>query len=505
MPTLSTLLSLILEAFRLITAQPGPPELLFEPARELVVEAAGPDQAGLPDPWPVIDQAAAIYAQAINDVRLRYSPPGGPAIVLFTSPEVLLYTPQADGSDGLERDAALLCLSLLEQRGFFDLLARLPAMGVGLCLEPAGGWGGKRPGMVECDRLNTLRSLSRAAAARSVPAREAGDFARVVAGVEQQLALARIAAAQVSRQPRLFRSRVMVALLRDVSSWALTGRLPPAQAGEMLAAIERQARLPEPSAFLKVQGLELQTLIAASHTLDPGGDGRLLIHQYRQTLLDPAGAFSFGDPGQEPDLGPLLWPDLGPLLNVAGVNYATRARSLELAREYVRRSAAVGGEPHPRRARALTELEAWARALPRSDWVVRMYALSATPTIRAMLRDDSDVRMKLDGARLMLAIEAYRARQTRLPATLDDLVPGFLKSVPPDPYSGQPFVYRVTDAAAFVPGSGYLLYSVWEDGTDNKGLRTSAKNQWAAPPSRRTNCDYIVNDAADAREQAAGQ
>lgn len=504
MPAFSTLLSLVIEAFRLITAQPGPPAALFVPARDVVVEAAGPEQAGLLDPWPVIDEAAAIYARTLDDVRARYNPPGAgggaaAAGVAFSSPEILLYPPQADGTDRLERDAALLCLSLLEQRGFFDLLARLPAMGVGLCLEPAGG----RSGMVECDRLNSLRSLSRAIAARAVPAREAGDSARVIAGVEQQMALVRIGASQVSRQPRLFRNRVLVSLLRDISAWTVSGRVPSAQAAELLGAIERQNRLPEPGAFLKVQGLELSALIARSHTLDADGDGRLLIHQCREALVDPSGAFSFGDPALEADLGPLVWPDLGTLLNVAGVNYAKRSRTVELAREYVRRSADAAAAEPAGRAKALSEVEIWARDLPQSDWVVRMYALAAVPAIRTMLRDEADVRMRLGGVRLMLAIEAYRAKNNRLPMKLDDLSPVLLKTVPLDPYSGQPFVYRVTDAAAFAPGTGYTLYSVWDDGADNKGLRTSAKNQWATPPNRRANCDYIVNDALDARDHLA--
>ncbi|MBY0261112.1 MAG: hypothetical protein K2Q20_02135, partial [Phycisphaerales bacterium] len=115
MPAFSTLLSLVIEAFRLITAQPGPPAALFVPARDVVVEAAGPEQAGLPDPWPVIDEAAAIYARTLEDVRARYNPPGpgggaagagGVGGVAFSSPEILLYPPQADGTDRLERDAA---------------------------------------------------------------------------------------------------------------------------------------------------------------------------------------------------------------------------------------------------------------------------------------------------------------------------------------------------------------------------------------------------------------
>lgn len=510
MPTFPSLIAMILEAFRLITAQPGPPAALFIPARDLIVASAGPEQAALPDPWPTIDQAAAIYAQTLEDVRARYNPPGAPGIVAFTTPEILLYTPQADGSDRLERDAALLCLSMLEERGFFELLARTPAMGVGLCLEPAGP-SRSSGGMVECDRVGTLRQLARAIAARSVPAREAGDWDRVIAGVEQQMALVRIGAHQLSRQPRVLRNRTLVSMLRDVSSWTLTGRVPAERAGAMLAAIDRQSRLPTPAAAIGVQELELNALIARTHTLDPGtpGQGRLLVSQARAAVLDPSAPMVLGDPLGGNDraaldiLGPLEWPDLGPVLNVAGVHYATRARAGGVAGEYVRRCAAVAALPYREQAAALNDLEQWAHALPSSDWLVRLYALGGVPGVRALLRDEADLRMRLDGVRLMLAIEAYRAKNNRLPAALGDLVPGLIKGLPVDPYSGSSFVYTVTDAAAFAPGTGYVLYSVWDDATDNKGVRTGARNQWGLAPNRRANCDFIVNDLADARENAA--
>ena len=61
-----------------------------------------------------------------------------------------------------------------------------------------------------------------------------------------------------------------------------------------------------------------------------------------------------------------------------------------------------------------------------------------------------------------LALHCYQTEHGRGPDRLDQLVPGHLKRVPLDPFSGQPFIYRVS-------GTNWLLYSVGADGVDDGG------------------------------------
>ena len=61
-----------------------------------------------------------------------------------------------------------------------------------------------------------------------------------------------------------------------------------------------------------------------------------------------------------------------------------------------------------------------------------------------------------------LAIRLYRQEEGADPEELADLVPEYLPAVPEDPFSGRPLVYRRTE-------TGYLLYSVGPDETDNGG------------------------------------
>ena len=49
-----------------------------------------------------------------------------------------------------------------------------------------------------------------------------------------------------------------------------------------------------------------------------------------------------------------------------------------------------------------------------------------------------------------------------MPKSLEELTPGYLTEVPPDPFDGEPLRYARTD-------EGYVLYSIGEDGEDDGG------------------------------------
>ena len=66
------------------------------------------------------------------------------------------------------------------------------------------------------------------------------------------------------------------------------------------------------------------------------------------------------------------------------------------------------------------------------------------------------------------AVERYRMARGRLPATLEDLVPAFLPSVPTDPLTGKPLCYKPSES------SSYLIYGTGWDQTDNAGASVTA-------------------------------
>ncbi len=64
--------------------------------------------------------------------------------------------------------------------------------------------------------------------------------------------------------------------------------------------------------------------------------------------------------------------------------------------------------------------------------------------------------------RAALACERYRLAQGKWPATLGALIPQYLSSIPLDPYSGQPLLYRLLP-------DGVVIYSVGDNGVDDQG------------------------------------
>lgn len=76
----------------------------------------------------------------------------------------------------------------------------------------------------------------------------------------------------------------------------------------------------------------------------------------------------------------------------------------------------------------------------------------------------ANLRMAL----VALAVERYRLGLGHWPESLAELVPDYLDSVPEDPFDGEPVRYRRLD-------SGFVVYSVGEDGVDDGGKERPAR------------------------------
>ena len=66
-------------------------------------------------------------------------------------------------------------------------------------------------------------------------------------------------------------------------------------------------------------------------------------------------------------------------------------------------------------------------------------------------------------AKLAIALRVRRMAQGSYPASLADLVPSFLDTLPTDPFSGKSCIFRREKG-------GFLVYSVGDDGKDNGGV-----------------------------------
>ncbi len=80
------------------------------------------------------------------------------------------------------------------------------------------------------------------------------------------------------------------------------------------------------------------------------------------------------------------------------------------------------------------------------------------------LRDNHDrCIMRLEIAKLALALGAYRKEKGNFPAALSDLRPEYLKQIPQDTFAGKPLIYKRI-------GKGYLLYSLGPNMIDDGGV-----------------------------------
>jgi hypothetical protein len=86
------------------------------------------------------------------------------------------------------------------------------------------------------------------------------------------------------------------------------------------------------------------------------------------------------------------------------------------------------------------------------------------PALRgAFVRAGRSIAMR-DACVLGLSCELLWSAEGRYPAKLEELAPAFLKELPPDPFTGKPFHYRLRDG-----GRGYAVYSVGDNLRDDGG------------------------------------
>jgi len=88
---------------------------------------------------------------------------------------------------------------------------------------------------------------------------------------------------------------------------------------------------------------------------------------------------------------------------------------------------------------------------------------------------ENEVRMQL--AQTAIAVERFRLAHDRLPASLSEMVPQYLESVPEDPFDGHPIRFKLLE-------KGYVIYSVGCDGVDDGGKGAPMRKEKQKKSSR---------------------
>ena len=121
----------------------------------------------------------------------------------------------------------------------------------------------------------------------------------------------------------------------------------------------------------------------------------------------------------------------------------------------------------------------WSRAV--DDPLGRALCMRLVLASDMLMNSQHELRVRLGGARVVIAIERFRLAEGDLPEELNDLVPTYLSDLPVDPASpsGEPLCY-------LRDGEGYKIYSRGRDRVDDGGDHSGSGN-W----SRRL--DFLIH------------
>lgn len=134
----------------------------------------------------------------------------------------------------------------------------------------------------------------------------------------------------------------------------------------------------------------------------------------------------------------------------------------------------------------------------RSKWMADSLIGLMMPALDAALTAEDRAVVMLELTRVAAALTVYRAEHGEYPDQLEQLVPNILEKLPEDLYTGNPFKYSRK------PDSGYVLYSVYQNGTDDRGSAYDGQiidGEWATAETRdawRDGGDLVIRVPAPA-------
>lgn len=120
-----------------------------------------------------------------------------------------------------------------------------------------------------------------------------------------------------------------------------------------------------------------------------------------------------------------------------------------------------------------------------TDKTARELAAALIHTVDKTRSSQETALLAKAGTATMLAIERFAARTHALPASLKDLVPDFLDTLPVERWANTPIVYKPTDA------STYVCYGFGFDHQDNQGRLASPPE--TAVTNKGAGFDWVFN------------
>lgn len=455
-----------------VTAKPGRAVDYGRKMHELTASYQPGTEAD-PNAWDSFLAAVDILARVDREFKAAVGageevPEGWPSSFRF--PYDFSAVREATAPDNVV-EPTLRVMDLLRAAGLHEKLSEMAA-------QPRAVRGRQEGRLIEVllPELGKARELARLCAARMYLAHGAGDETEQIEAFEHLLALGRVLASQPLLIDRLVGIAIISTALTELRSEMTEEPLTPEMCRAVLAAIERQLAGMPPIA-LQLEGERLMVLdtVQWTHTDDGRGSGRLLLSEVGKVQSE------FGLEG-----GGMM---RHPIANAAGILFPSKREVEAKVNDLFDRIQAYAAASHAERA-SMGSPDLMAEQLPRSYMLLRILL----PAWGKAISSDEQLRMELDGTRLLLALRLYEIDHGNPPERLEDLVPSLLRTMPIDPVCGKAYGYRRLAPEEDPNGWGGIVYSLGMDGEDNGGVEHPQGKFNALRPEGK-GYDFLINTA----------
>ncbi len=359
--------------------------------------------------------------------------------------------------------------------------------------------------------LGPSRAVARLCAARLVLAARENNQGECVRAFEHGVALARPTAMQFTLIDHLVSIAIQSLMLNRSRELALEGSLSPSTMRAMIAAIDRDALVPDPLLAMRCEYYGFRDAMEWMHTDDGSGDGRVIAKQLADLV-------SLSGESPEEDKDSMLARLLGPLAPTKKESIAEGERVFNL----VFANAALGY----RERMAAPSIDAAAGSIDKRFVALR----TMIPALEKALSSYDNLRQDRAATKLVLAIALDHATYAEYPASVDKLRAKALGELKIDPSWLAEFRYqpRVLPGAMSDEGddadagkgggksdappkpeskkppkpkrefkhAGFTLYALGRDGEDNQGRRPKGTPHLAMTKGH-TGTDMLYCPVAD--------
>jgi hypothetical protein len=364
-----------------------------------------------------------------------------------------------------ERERARAALEELDRRGLFTLLDQLAASHH-IARPPQEGhilwW--------LLPELGAARQATRACIARLHAAEAAGDHQGALRAFEQAMGLGRVMSHGTTIIEHLVAVSISTLALNHMRLYLDRRESTPAELREIIAVTRRH--LPIMPLSFAIEGERLLGLDATEFVYeDPERSPVQMLHVLSKPDEAPMSASAAR-------AWEVLYGRLAPKEEARDFLDQQYQRAIELSRALDRHSVSKAKENE----RTITDL-------PRRHMLTGIIMPSFAQTFQHRLSFDAITA----GHQIHFALQLHRAERGTFPDTLDALVPAYLDNLPLDPYTGEPFRYRLLVPGEDERGRAYILYSVGLDGVDNGGSVHESGPYMASRPAG-AGFDFVINE-----------